>query len=123
LFVDVPELLPEIEVALIEWFNPQLNCILSPNRQISTKRSRVDRVAFPVRIERVIQINVPGIGKKIKDTRERDPRSVDELAKAANMTRANWYRIEREDNEVLPEPTLRKIEKVLGVDFGVNFDD
>ena len=75
-----------------------------------------------VQIERVIRINAPGIGTKIKDVRERDPRSVDELAKAAGMTRANWYRIEREDNDVLPEPTLRKIEEVLGADFGVKFE-
>lgn len=80
-------------------------------------------VSVKVQVERVIRINVPGIGKKIKDARERDPRSVEELAKAANMTRANWYRIEREENEILPEPTLRKMEEVLGVDFGVNFND
>ncbi|WP_026733971.1 helix-turn-helix domain-containing protein [Fischerella sp. PCC 9605] len=76
-----------------------------------------------MQIERVIRIDAPGIGAKIKEARERDPRSVEELAKAANMTRANWYRIEREENDVLPEPTLRKIEEVLGVDLGVRFDD
>lgn len=76
-----------------------------------------------VQIERILRVDAPGIGAKIKDARERDPRSVDELAKAAGMTRANWYRIEREENDVLPEPTLRKIEQVLGVDLGVKFDD
>lgn len=75
-----------------------------------------------VQIERILRIDAPGIGAKIKEARERDPRSVDELAKAAGMTRANWYRIEREENDVLPEPRLRKIERVLGVDFGVKFD-
>jgi transcriptional regulator with XRE-family HTH domain len=76
-----------------------------------------------VQIERVTRIDVPGIGMRIKNARERDPRSVEELAKAANMTRSNWYRIEREDNDVLPELTLRKIEEVLSVDFGVSFGD
>lgn len=76
-----------------------------------------------VQIERVTRIDVPGIGMRIKNARERDPRSVEELAKAANMTRSNWYRIESEDNDVLPEPTLRKIEEVLSVDFGVSFGD
>lgn len=80
-------------------------------------------MALRVQIERVIRINAPGIGARIKEARERDPRAVEELARAADMTRANWYRIEREDNEVLPESTLRKIEQVLGVDFGVSFDD
>lgn len=76
-----------------------------------------------VQVERVLRVDAPDIGAKIKNARERDPRSVDELAKAAGMTRANWYRIEREENDVLPEPTLRKIENVLGIDLGVNFDD
>ena len=76
-----------------------------------------------VQIERIIRIDVPDMGQKIKYARQRDPRSVEELAKAANMTRANWYRIEREENEVLPESTLRKIEEVLGIDFGVKFKD
>lgn len=79
-------------------------------------------MSMDVQIERVIRINAPDIGSRIKEARERDPRSVEELAKAANMTRANWYRIEREENDVLPEPTLRKIEEVLGVDFGVKFN-
>lgn len=76
-----------------------------------------------VQIERVIRIDAPNIGAKIKEVRERDPRSVEELAKAADMTRANWYRIEREENDVLPEPTLRKIEEVLGVNFGISFEE
>lgn len=79
-------------------------------------------MSMDVQIERVTRINAPDIGARIKEARERDPRSVEELARAADMTRANWYRIEREENDVLPELTLRKIEEVLGVDFGVNFD-
>lgn len=74
-----------------------------------------------VQIERIIRINVIGIGSKIKNARVRDPRSVEELATAAEMTRANWYRIEGEENDVLPETTLRKIEEVLGVDLEVRF--
>jgi transcriptional regulator with XRE-family HTH domain len=80
-------------------------------------------MSIDVQIERVIRVDAPGIGARIKQARERDSRSVEELAKAADMTRANWYRIEREENDVLPEPTLRKIEEVLSVDFGVSFDD
>lgn len=78
-------------------------------------------MAASVQIERVTRIDAPGIGAKIKNAREQDPRSVGQLAKAADMTRANWYRIEREENDILPEPTLRKIEQVLGIDFGVKF--
>jgi hypothetical protein len=38
------------------------------------------------------------------------------------MPSMNWYRIEAEE-QTLPEETLQKIEEVLGVDFGVVFDD
>ena len=37
------------------------------------------------------------------------------------MSQMNWYRIEKEEQD-LPEPTLLKIEEVLGVNFGVKFD-
>lgn len=80
-------------------------------------------MSISVQIERIIRIDVPGIGNKIKKARERDPRPVEKLAKLANMTRANWYRIENEKNDILPESTLRKIEEVLGINLGVNFDE
>ncbi|ABW32246.1 conserved hypothetical protein (plasmid) [Acaryochloris marina MBIC11017] len=38
------------------------------------------------------------------------------------MSATNWYRIESE-KQLLPEETLRKIESVLGVDFGIKFDE
>ena len=39
------------------------------------------------------------------------------------MTPMNWYKIEAEETKGLPIETLRKIEELLGVDFGVKFDD
>ncbi|MBN3950107.1 MAG: XRE family transcriptional regulator [Nostoc sp. NMS7] len=35
------------------------------------------------------------------------------------MSVANWYAIEQEWIKVLPLPTLRRIEQVLGIEFGV----
>nr|WP_237741490.1 helix-turn-helix transcriptional regulator [Anabaena sp. PCC 7108] len=55
-------------------------------------------------------------------TRESDPRSLKAICEAAGISQMNWYRIEKEQQS-LPEETLRKIEEVLGVDFGVSFDD
>jgi hypothetical protein len=37
------------------------------------------------------------------------------------MTTMNWYRIEAEETKALPIETLRRIEDVLGMDFGVQF--
>lgn len=80
---------------------------------------------MPVRVRRIIkqEIDIPGLGGQIKQAREADDRSVTELAKLANISRNYWYQLEAE--AVLggvAEDTLRKIEEVLGVDFGVKFD-
>ena len=73
-------------------------------------------------VERTQSVEVPGLGQKIKEVRERSDRPMRELANAAGMTPANWYRIENEEVKKLPETTLKNIEEVLGVDFGVKFN-
>lgn len=74
-----------------------------------------------MKVERKIIIDAPGLGTRIKAAREADTRSLKDIASAANMSSMNWYRIEAEE-QTLPEETLRKIEEVLGVDFGVKFN-
>ena len=76
-----------------------------------------------VKVERTQLLDVPGLGDQIKAARENSDRPLRELANAAGMTTANWYRIENEEVKRLPEETLRKIEQVLGVEMGVSFDD
>ena len=66
-------------------------------------------------------IDVPGLGAKIKEVRETDSRSLKAIYEAVGMSQMNWYRIE-EEKQSLPLETLRKIEEVLGVDFGVNLE-
>ena len=80
-------------------------------------------MARAMKVERVQVIEVPGLGEKIRQARGADGRSLTVICSLMGMSAANWYRIEQEENKSLPEETLRKIEKVLGVDFGVNFDD
>ena len=73
-------------------------------------------------------IDFPGLGLRIKEAREKlqddhpEKLSVTKIAANAGMTSANWYKIENEETKVLPLETLRQIEKVLGVDFGISFD-
>ncbi|MEH2201228.1 helix-turn-helix domain-containing protein [Nostoc sp.] len=76
-----------------------------------------------MKVKKVIEIEAPELGKRIKEAREANKRSLTDLCAAAGMTTANWYRIESEDTKSLPVETLRKIEEVLGVNFGVTFDD
>lgn len=75
-----------------------------------------------MKVVRKTVIEIPGLGQRIKQAREADPRSLKAIAGSAGMTPMNWYRIEAEDQE-LPEETLRKVEAALGVDFGVKFGD
>lgn len=69
-------------------------------------------------VERV-EVEVAGLGEKIKKARKKDERSLKALCDAVGMSSQNWYRIEQEKQE-LTLGTLRKIELVLGVSFGVN---
>lgn len=65
-----------------------------------------------------------GLGDRIKQAREARRRPVTQMAKEIGISRNYWYRLEAE--AVLggvAEETLRKIEEVLGVDLGVQFDD
>lgn len=106
-------MLPEIESALIEWFKPILNARRLPSLSSPSRG---------ILVQRTVEVEVFNLNLKIKEARKADSRSITELSAAAGMSAANWYRIESGE-PILPESTLRKIEIVLGVDFGVRFDD
>ena len=79
-----------------------------------------------VKVRRIIklEVDVPGLGDRIKQAREARGRPVTQMAKEVGISRNYWYQLEAE--AVLggvAEETLRKIEEVLGVDLGVLFDD
>ncbi|MBD2432189.1 MAG: XRE family transcriptional regulator [Mastigocladus sp. ERB_26_2] len=77
-----------------------------------------------MKVRRTIEKEVPGLGEKIKQAREADDRSLEAICSEVGISRVYWYDIESERvRSALPEETLRKIEKVLGVDLGVKFND
>lgn len=76
-----------------------------------------------MKVQKVLKADVPQLGARIKEVREADERSLTQICAAIKMTTANWYKIEAEETKILPLKTLRKIEKVLGVDFGVSFEE
>ena len=78
-------------------------------------------VKTEVRITKEIWTEVSGLGELIKDKRLSDRRSLKSICDAVGMSAQNWYRIEKEQQS-LPIETLRKIEEVLGVDFGVEIE-
>lgn len=75
-----------------------------------------------MKVKKVLEIDVPGLGSRIRQARETDSRSLAEICRQVGMTTMNWYRIENEETKALPIETLQSIEEVLGVDFGVKFD-
>ncbi|MCC5624101.1 helix-turn-helix transcriptional regulator [Nostoc sp. CHAB 5715] len=69
-------------------------------------------------------MEISGLGGKIRQARKADGRSVEVLAGEAEISRSYWHDIEAERiRDALPEDTLRKIERVLGIDLGVKFND
>jgi transcriptional regulator with XRE-family HTH domain len=71
-----------------------------------------------VKVVWTAEVDAPMLGERIKAARKADSRSITVLAGAAGMSVQNWYRIEKE-RQTLPGETLRLIENVLGVEFGI----
>ena len=108
------ELLPAIEAALIQWFEPPLNRGFAFSECSSANK-------VTMKVVKTIGVEVSGLGERIKKARTSDSRSLTQLAALANMTTANWYRIEGEKFNTLPYETLQNIEKALGIDLNVHF--
>ena len=76
-----------------------------------------------MKVRKNIDVEVPGLGQQIRKARKLDRRSLIQICELVDMTPMNWYKIEAEETKALPIETLRKIEEVLGVNFGVKLDD
>jgi transcriptional regulator with XRE-family HTH domain len=76
-----------------------------------------------MKVKKVLEVEVPGLGDRIRKAREADSRSLAEICRQIPMSSMNWYRIEAEETKALPIETLRRMEEVLGIDFGVKFDE
>lgn len=75
------------------------------------------------RVKEVVR-EFPGLGQRIRQARERDIRSLSEICREYGISRSYWYQLEAEDlRSPATEDIIRKIEKALSVDLGVQFDD
>lgn len=83
------------------------------------------QVIETVKVIRTLEIEVPSLGQKIKEARNKikneKGKTITDLASASGMSAQNWYRIENE-RQTLPEETLRLMEAALEFSFGVSFD-
>ncbi|MDJ0579072.1 helix-turn-helix transcriptional regulator [Crocosphaera sp.] len=69
-----------------------------------------------------VEVEVPNLGKRIKEARLKDKRSLTKICASIDMTTANWYRIEAEQQDI-PVETFQKIQETLGINFGITLDD
>lgn len=74
-----------------------------------------------MKIYKTTEIEVAGLGQKIKKLRENSGKHLSTICALIPMSVTNWYRIENE-SQALPLETLRDIERVLETDFNINID-
>jgi transcriptional regulator with XRE-family HTH domain len=65
-------------------------------------------------------LDIPDLEERIKRSREADGRTITDLSARSGMTAANWYRIERGEASFIPVETLKRMQKVLLIDFFTN---
>lgn len=117
LFIEAVDLLPEMEMALISWFNPPLNRARSSLAQSPAKNTG------KMRIRQVREIEVDGLGERIKQARLNCSKSLEQICDEVGVSRTYWYDVEKETLKgALSIENLKKIEQSLGVDLGVKFD-
>lgn len=83
-------------------------------------------LATRMRIRQVKEVEIDGLGERIKQARLAiaQSKSLEQICDEVGVSRTYWYDIEKETLKgALSIENLRKIEKTLGVDLGVRFDD
>lgn len=80
-------------------------------------------LANKMRIRQVKEIEIEGLGERIKQARLGFNKSLEQICDEVGVSRTYWYDVEKETLKgALSIENLRKIEEVLGVDFGVNLE-
>ena len=79
-----------------------------------------------ITVRRVVEheVYVPDLGLKIQEARKSIDKPLTALCKEAGVSRNYWYQLE--SGKILgavSEEALRKIEKVLDVNLGVDFEE
>ncbi|MGK7955479.1 MAG: transcriptional regulator [Crocosphaera sp.] len=83
-------------------------------------------ISSAMRIRQVKEIEVKGLGERIKKRRLSlfGDKSLDRICDEVGVSRTYWYDLEKETLKgALSIENLRKIEKALGIEFGINFVD
>lgn len=81
---------------------------------------------FAVKVRRTIvqEVEVPRLGERLEQAREKAGLKVAELCRQVGISRTYWYQLVSETAQIaLGEEILRKLEQALDVDLEVQFDD
>lgn len=70
-----------------------------------------------LRVQVSLSVDIPGLGDRIRRVRLAKGLTATEAGALANMSTANWYRIENEEVKSLPRTTLKKLSQALEFDF------
>jgi transcriptional regulator with XRE-family HTH domain len=74
-------------------------------------------------VRKTVTTEVPGLLDKIRDAHRQSGKSIEQVCRDAGISRQTWYNIENGFLKTgIDYGVLEKIEKALGVDFGVTFD-
>ena len=115
LFVD-EDLMTDIEMALIGWFNPPLNTVKpSANIPLPPRTS-------PMRVRRVQEIEIDGLEQKLIEARENSRKSLASICREVGITPVYWYKLVSGKQDSIPVETLTKLGDALDVQFEVAFD-
>ncbi|MGR3280121.1 transcriptional regulator [Acaryochloris marina NIES-2412] len=79
-----------------------------------------------MRIRQIREVEITGLGARIKQAREAiaQKKSLEVICQEVGFSRTYWYDIEKETLKgTLSIENLRKIETALETDFGVKFED
>ena len=74
------------------------------------------------RIERK-EVEIPDLNVRIAKAQKDSGKAISTVCKMVGFSRSYWYQMVNGKEDAIAEETLRKIEEVLGVNFGVKFND
>ncbi len=76
-----------------------------------------------MRIRQIREIEVEGLGEKIKVARLDSKKSLEQICTEVGVSRTYWYEIEKETIKgTLSYENFQKIQEVLNINLEVNFD-
>ena len=75
-----------------------------------------------MKVAKTVTVEIPNLGVTIGAAVKKDARSVQVLATAVGISDATLYNIINEKHGQVKIETIERLENLLGIDLGVNFD-